>query len=165
MNVCRSSCICGGSELVICEVEARVKIQEHHSEYKLDFRYPAGPWPSRCRRCGRTYMVENTGDSDYEKATLYPWFFYHTVISWNQLKRMEDKLPLVTLQELELYWQEVCPEIDWVAGMENAFLYDQEERKRRPRQSFVFGTPWYKLRKGEPFRKENDLALVIPMLE
>ena len=162
MYECESDCVCG-MKLVACELEARNRIAKHHEEYKLPFDFPSNRWPSRCRRCGRTYMVENMNAAD-ESVQLYPWFFYHTIISWNQLRRRESNFPSVTIEDVRRYWQHTCPEIDWDAGMENAWEYDQKERKH-PNRSFVFGVPWYKLQKGHPFRKENDLALNMPFLE
>lgn len=167
MYNCESTCVCG-SQLVLCEIEVVTRIQiAHREKYGLPFPTPNNEWVSRCRRCGRHYLILGHNSDEGEKTTLYPHFFYHSVISWNQLRRGEHRLPLVTLDELAIYYREYVPELSWEAAMVNAFEFDLGERSSRAkkRRSFVYGARHCDLERGAPFRKNNDLSFTIPYLE
>lgn len=161
---CASHCVCG-LQLVLCELDVVVNIRGKHRE-KYGLPYPKSQWVSRCRRCGRHYLVDGHGNPGEEHIELYPYFLYHSIISWNQLRRREGKLPPVSPEELGIYWGKYVPELAWDAAMINAFETDREERSipSRSRRSFVYGAAHCDLREDATFRTENDLALPIPHL-
>ena len=164
MYKCESHCVCG-LQLVLCELDIVVKIRtKHRKMYGLP--YPGGQWVARCRQCGRHYLIDGHGNPGEESIELYPYFLYHSIISWNQLRRREDKLPPISPEEIGIYWNRYVPELAWDAAMLNAFETDQEERSMpsKSRRSFVYGAKHCDLRKGAPFRTKNDLALPIPYL-
>ncbi len=167
MHKCESSCVCG-FQLVLCEIEVVERIQKvHRKRYELSFPTPNNEWIARCRKCGRHYLILGHNSDKGESIALYPHFFYHTVISWNQLRRGEQRLSLVTLEELEVYWRENVPDLSWEAAMVNAYEYDLEERgcRTKARRSFVYGAKHCELKRDTPFRRDNDVALIIPYMD
>lgn len=164
MYNCETHCVCG-MRLVLCESDVVVKIRGKHRKM-YDLPYPGDEWVARCRQCGRHYLLDGHGNPQGERSKLYPHFFYHTIISWNQLRRREQGLKPVHLQELEVYWKKYVPELSWEAALLNAFETDLDERNRlsRSRKSFVFGRKYADLLPSAPFRLENDLAFPIPYI-
>jgi hypothetical protein len=150
---------------VLCELNVVEKIKTNHRK-KYNLPYPGDQWIARCRQCGRHYLLSGHQNPAGEKAELYPHFFYHSIISWNQLRRKEAGLGPVRLDELEAYWQKNVAELSWEAAMVNAFETDQEERSRpsKSRRSFVDGAKHCDLQQGAAFRLENDLSFPIPCL-
>jgi hypothetical protein len=166
MHPCQSSCTCG-LQLVLCEIGVVEHIQTSHREkYELPYPTPNNEWVARCRRCGRHYLLTGHNSPKGEKITLYPHFFYHTIISWNGWRRWEEKLKPVTLQEVKAFWEAQVPELSWDPAMVNAFEVAEEEFKvlAKRKRSFVIGASWADLMKDSPFRRDNDLALGIPAL-
>ena len=98
-----------------------------------------------------------------EYANLYPKFLYHSIVAWNNLRRREKLLHLVTEEELRVYHKQVCPELDWKAAMLNALEREAWEREK-PGRSFLWSQPYYKLQKHAEFRVEHEVALDIPVI-